>query len=89
MKTKPKPDQSKLTISDIASIADRAGMKAHFVLEPFEGRIYHRVSKLNCKTGQASALCYQKPHAIPNHERWTLRNDAVSCPKCRKILSSK
>lgn len=49
------------------------------------GRMYHKAAKINDK-GQASALCYKTPHAIPSSETWTLRAEAVTCPKCKALL---
>lgn len=46
----------------------------------------HKAAKLN-ERGQASALCYPIPRPIPDSERWTIRDEAVTCKKCLKILA--
>lgn len=50
-------------------------------------RVYHKAAKLN-RHGQASALCYPIPRPIPESERWTIRDEAVTCWKCLKILAA-
>lgn len=54
------------------------------------GRLYHRADKIN-PSGAISALCYPTPRAIPTtgRETWTLRDEAVTCPKCLKILAKR
>ena len=49
------------------------------------GRIRHKASLVNNK-GQASALCYSKPRAIPLSETWTMEGE-VTCKKCLKIMA--
>lgn len=51
-------------------------------------RIYHRAKHIS-EDGSVSALCYKRPRKI-NLTRfsWTMRNDAVTCPKCRKIIDN-
>jgi hypothetical protein len=50
----------------------------------------HQATMVN-KEGQASALCYRKPRPIPATETYVMfkQEDAVTCPKCRKILDTK
>lgn len=42
-------------------------------------------------SGNVSALCYAKPHPIDMTKRqsWTIRPEAVTCPKCKKLLGRK
>ena len=49
-------------------------------------RRYHKAEKTNAR-GQVSALCYPTPRPIPNCERWTICDEAVTCKKCLKILA--
>lgn len=48
-------------------------------------KIYHKADKMS-ELG-VSALCFKRPQAI-NLKRalWTLRDEAVTCGKCKKIL---
>lgn len=40
--------------------------------------------------GAISAACYRTPRAIdPGVSAWTLRPEAVTCPKCRRVLDGK
>jgi hypothetical protein len=53
---------------------------------PFE-KTYHMAAKVNDK-GDVSALCYTKPRAIDlRKQSWTVRPDAVTCPRCRRVLN--
>lgn len=37
--------------------------------------------------GNASALCYRRPRPIDLRKAsWTLADDLVSCPRCRKAI---
>lgn len=37
--------------------------------------------------GQVSALCFRRPRAIDlNRALWTTDDDAVTCPKCLKLM---
>jgi len=48
--------------------------------------IYHRAHKI-AGGGKVSALCHKTPHAIDlRHSSWTLRDQDVTCPRCRKII---
>jgi len=56
----------------------------------YDNYIYHWASKIN-SDGDVSALCYVKPRAI-NYARgqsWTNREEAVTCPRCRRLLRAK
>lgn len=51
-------------------------------------KIYHKAAKIN-GNGDVSALCYAKPRAINlSKASWTIRPEAVTCPKCRAALSA-
>lgn len=52
-------------------------------------RIVHRADLIN-STGGVSALCFPKPHPI-NMRRatWTNRDEAVTCPKCKKRIAER
>lgn len=37
--------------------------------------------------GNVSALCFQRPRPIDlTKATWTLREEAVTCPRCRKAM---
>ncbi len=39
------------------------------------------------ESGHISALCYAEPHRIDLTKAiWTIRPEAVTCSKCRKIM---
>ena len=47
---------------------------------------YHMAAKINSEGG-VSALCFARPRAIDlRRATWTLRLEAVTCPKCMAIL---
>lgn len=49
-------------------------------------KLYHR-AKLVTEAGQVSALCFTTPRPIDlTRARWTIRDEAVTCPRCRIIL---
>jgi len=49
-------------------------------------KIVHMASKVN-SDGGVSALCYRMPHVIDlSRAMWSLRADAVTCPKCRALM---
>lgn len=49
-------------------------------------KIYHKASKI-CADGSVSAMCYKTPRAIAlTHALWTIRDQAVTCKKCLKIM---
>jgi hypothetical protein len=55
----------------------------------YDRKIYHFAAKFT-RGGNASALCYKR-HRVINLDRgqsWTIRPDAVTCPKCRKLLKT-
>ena len=72
MTPKHKEQKTPITLGSIVEQAHKAGAVVTISLTPLEGRKYHRASKINVKTGQASALCYARPRAIPKHERWVI-----------------
>lgn len=44
-------------------------------------KLVHRAGSVSAVG--VSAYCYEKPHAIKmDRETWTLRDEAVTCPKC-------
>lgn len=49
-------------------------------------RLIHRGDKIRAD-GAVSALCFSSPRAIDlGRATWTNRDDAVTCPKCRRLL---
>lgn len=50
-------------------------------------RIYHRAKHIG-PNGEVSALCFKKPRAIDmtSRETWTIRDEAVTCRKCKNAL---
>ena len=47
---------------------------------------YHK-AHLYGAAGQVSALCFRQPRAIDlSRALWTIDDDAVTCPKCRRLL---
>ena len=52
-------------------------------------KIYHR-AELISNNGDVSPLCAKTPHKINlAKELWTNRDEAVTCPKCLRIINSK
>lgn len=50
-------------------------------------KIYHKFDKVSA-FGAVSALCFPIPRSIDlKKELWTIRDEAVTCPKCLKILA--
>ena len=51
-------------------------------------KIYHMAKFFaQDESGNVSALCYAQPHPIDlTKATWTIRSDAVTCSKCRKML---
>lgn len=48
-------------------------------------KIVHRAGKV-AMNGGVSARCFAKPRAIDlRRASWTLRDEAVTCPKCRAL----
>lgn len=58
--------------------------------DPYHDRkIYHMADKVNGKGG-VSALCFGRLQAINLRVvGWVTREDAVTCPKCLKIISQR
>ena len=51
-------------------------------------KIYHKAGKTNAN-GDVSALCFPIPHAINlKRELWTLRDESVTCKKCRAAFNT-
>ena len=47
---------------------------------------YHRANELS-SSGEVSALCFKQPRAIDlSKSLWTIRDEAVTCPKCLKLI---
>lgn len=51
-------------------------------------KLYHKADKIHPVTAKVSALCFAVPRPIPNRRgiSWTLRDEAVNCPKCLRLL---
>lgn len=50
-------------------------------------KIYHMANKVNAGGG-VSALCFPIPRSIDlKKELWTILDEAVTCPKCLKIIA--
>jgi hypothetical protein len=49
-------------------------------------KVYHKAHRMN-QRGGVSALCFKRPRSI-NLKRalWTLRDEAVTCKKCRALI---
>jgi hypothetical protein len=55
----------------------------------YEEKIRHR-AKLISKNGGVSPLCAKRPKKINlAKESWTIRDEAVTCPKCKALLASR
>lgn len=51
-------------------------------------KLYHK-SKLVSRTGKVSPLCAKVPRALDLRKAlWTIRDKAVTCPRCRRILAA-
>lgn len=51
-------------------------------------RVYHFTAKVRCD-GAMSALCYRRPRPINLRlALWTIREEAVTCPKCKALLET-
>ncbi len=52
-------------------------------------KLYHK-AHLYGAAGGVSALCFKIPRAIDlSRALWTNRNEAVTCPKCLRLLKGK
>lgn len=58
--------------------------------DPYRDRKkYHMADKVNGRGG-VSALCFKVPRAVSlTVARWTTSEDAVTCPKCLKLLEAR
>jgi hypothetical protein len=55
---------------------------------PLKPKTVHRGTHVNAEGG-VKALCYGVPRAIDlTRATWTNRDEAVTCPKCRRIIAS-
>ena len=55
---------------------------------PPKSRPVHRAAKIN-GDGNVSPLCAKTPRAINlRMATWTLRDDAVTCPRCAALIKS-
>jgi hypothetical protein len=49
-------------------------------------KVYHRAAKINAN-GDVSALCFKSPRPIDlSRSMWTIRDEAVTCPRCRRLM---
>ena len=61
-------------------------MKRHPEYGLYGDKIIHRAAQVN-PYGGVSALCFKKPRAINlKMALWSIRDPAVTCKKCIKIL---
>lgn len=52
-------------------------------------RVRHRGHKIDMK-GRVSALCFSRPRAIDlQRATWVMRDDGVTCPKCRALIEAR
>lgn len=62
---------------------DRAGEEE--AVKAVKQRVYHYAAKTS--EAGVSALCFKVPRAIDmKRASWTLREEAVTCPKCKAAL---
>jgi hypothetical protein len=59
--------------------------------DPYYDKANYHMAGLVATDGRVSALCYKRPKAInlSRGQSWTIRPEAVTCPKCLKILRQK
>jgi hypothetical protein len=56
-----------------------------FRLKP---RVYHRAVGMNLY-GDVTAACFKVPRRIDlSKASWTIRDEAVTCPRCRKLIAT-
>ena len=61
----------------------------NIVIPRTTGKTIHMAGKVR-GDGAMSAACYRTPRPIDLAvSAWTLRADAVTCPKCRRVLDGK
>lgn len=49
-------------------------------------KLYHRASKIH-DDGKVSALCFARPRPIDlSRASWTIRDEAVTCPRCLRLM---
>jgi hypothetical protein len=52
-----------------------------------DAKFYHRAHLMDDR-GNVSALCFKFPRAISGRRAsWTIRDEAVTCPKCLTVLA--
>lgn len=52
-------------------------------------RMYHRGAQIDHR-GRVSALCFSPARAIDmKRATWTMRDEAVTCPKCRALIAAR
>ena len=52
-------------------------------------RIYHLAKRIR-DDGAVSALCFVRDRKIDlSRSSWTIRDEAVTCPNCRKIIEAR
>lgn len=52
-------------------------------------RTYHRAALIR-EDGFVSALCFKRPRAIDmRRATWTIRDEAVTCPKCLEAINAR
>ena len=59
------------------------------VLGPAPSRRTIHMAALVHESGAVSALCYSEPKRIPYTASWTNRPEAVTCPKCKRVLATR
>lgn len=58
-------------------------------MKPMRPKLYHKAAALR-EDGAVTALCFSSPRPIDlKVALWTIRDDAVTCPRCRKALAEK
>ena len=56
--------------------------------DPYRDKKRYHKAHLIGAAGQVSALCFKHPRAIDlQRASWTIRDDAVTCPKCLRLLT--
>lgn len=56
--------------------------------DPYQ-KPYH-LAHLMTERGDVSALCFDRPRPIDlTRASWTIRPEAVTCPKCRKKMAER
>ena len=53
-----------------------------------KARIYHMAAAYAAGGLRVSAICYARARAISGRASWTTRPEAVTCPKCKALLTA-